>query len=318
MRRILLAIFIFLVALFIIDRTFYYFFNKYIFAHTLTGEEGAGQVNYFLQNGQQYSCVILGSSRAKQQINPAKLTAIPGRAFNEGTDALGDIKYNNVLLDLLLNNHVCPKYVILQTDAAWLAQKENSSEQEIRLFFPYIGQSKVLGNYIHGMTYQEKLKLFLSKSYRFNGRILNILYNFRNRKLKDKNYGFAPFQEAMDSVTASNYFQKENHIDTSQDLLPIMQDALKNIIDNCKRHNIRLFIVLPPYFNNEVRNLSLLKKTINTFNDADIIDMSDIRKFPDLQNRLNWHDYLHLNETGANKFSAYLNDSLAVRFRNIQ
>ena len=316
MKKILIFISCFFLIIFLLDRSINFAFEKYIFSKTFSGESG-GNTNYLFQKKKNSKFIILGSSRAKNMINTSLLTSFNGEGYNAGINGVGGILYMNALVDLMIHKKINPEYIILQTDERdYRYKKINTYRTQITPLYPYLSESNVLQDYANSLGYEEKLKLQL-KLYRFNGKFYNVLTNYLKKgKVKEPN-GYSPIQGVM---------KKENDINESEeiDLHPqfdsIKLDALKTIINVCNDKKIKLFIVFPTSYNNGMYKEQQLNKLIDLIMQqpqVDIINMADVNKFQDLQDHSNWKDGAHLNSSGADKFTQYLNDSVKIKLSRI-
>jgi len=310
MKKIGIKIIVVLFIVFIADRLLGYVFTRYIFEKTLSGESG-GNLNYLLQKKKNADYIILGTSRAKHQIDPEKLTSIKGIGYNAGVNGIGAIIFNNILLEIILHEKLQPKIVLLQTDVVnFVAEASENTVYGLSYLYPYRQKSKLLQTLMNRQNFEEQFKLH-SDLYKFNGKIPSIFLNYCKRNTVTDNNGFVPWVQTMDTTKQNGEpFSYDNGFAFSAAKL----QALNNIISLCERNNIKLFIILPPYYKNvnyKKDDLSFLKKYIkDKSRKVIIIDMADVSNFPDLQNAQNWKDIGHLNNIGAAKFSTYLNDSL--------
>ncbi|MEO6670167.1 MAG: hypothetical protein ABIN36_11865 [Ferruginibacter sp.] len=310
MKKILLKIFVLLLVLLIMDRLFTYFFTKEIFYKTMAGESG-GSVNYLIQKKQHVSFLILGSSRAKHHIDPALLSNVyNGDGYNAGINGTGGLIYNSLLLKLLIEKKRIPKLVILQVDAyPYFTMKDDNVNAEISPLYPFIDESPALSNYFKEQTgYAEKIKMWLH-AYRFNGKLLNIVYNYARRNSVTNNNGFEGLAGQID--TTGSFVP----VDTGKTFhfSEIKMKALQDIAQTCKLNGIRLLLLLPPSY----KNIILLKPGNDAIlsllhsNDVyDIFNFSDVGTIPALESNLYWRDQTHLNKEGAAIFSVVFNDSL--------
>jgi len=305
MKKIVIFLCFFIASIVVIDRVSYFFIDKFIFSKTYSGESG-GNLNYLFQKKNNIKFIILGSSRAKNMINPDFITAWKGEGYNAGVNGVGGVLYMNALVELTLKNNIKPDYLILQTDVrSFSINESNDRRSEITRLYPFIDQSDILQQYSDGLGYEEKIKMKF-RLYRYNGKLYNILTNYFRKNIINPN----GFNALTGTMTVQNKTETMDDL-TQFDSLKI--DALNNIIRQCQDNNIKLFVVFPPRFEDsfsEADHLqTLLSKLVYT-NNCHVIDMIDIKKFPALQDKSNWNDEAHLNVTGANKFSGYLNDSL--------
>ncbi|MFT3908801.1 MAG: hypothetical protein QM737_05205 [Ferruginibacter sp.] len=310
MKKIIIKLSILILILFTSDRLIAYFFSGYVFKYTMSGESG-GSINYLIKNKKNIDFLIMGSSRAKHHINPALLSDLyGGNGYNAGLNGTGGVVYANLLLNLLIDKGIVPKMLVLQTDAYPYYLNENSNiYAEIATLYPFINESNKLKKLIEENTdYAEKIKLALY-SYRFNGKFLNIIYNYPKRNSIKDNTGFEGRPEKLDTTG----FRLLGDNEKPHKLSAVKLKALQNIIQTCKDNNIKLAIVLPPSYRNNIYwkagNDAIIdvmhKNGVNN-----IYDFSDVNKYPALQPKEMWKDITHLNNDGATLFSLMINDSL--------
>jgi glycerophosphoryl diester phosphodiesterase len=293
----------------VFDRIVGFAFQKYIFEKTFSGEAG-GSLNYLLKKKKNIDFLILGSSRAKHQIDPALLTALNGEGYNAGVNGVGKALYNNALLEIMLNHSIKPKTVLLQTDAKDYLLNNKDTTNPLIYLYPFYNQSETIQNYSKSIGYEEKIKLYFNL-YKFNGKVFNIYFNYLKRNNVADNNGFVPLAGVMDTTKQTEPYSSKNTCKFDNNEL----NALSRIIELCKKNNIKLYFLLPPSYQN-----SLYKETdtrnliayISSRTNERIINMADIKCFNDLQNADNWKDYTHLNKNGSLKLDHYLNDSLKV------
>lgn len=308
MKKIILYLCCFIAAVFLIDRSFGFLFERFIFSKTYSGESG-GNLNYLFQKKRDIQFLILGSSRAKNMINPAFINVWKGKGYNAGVNGVGGVLYMNSIVELALKNDIKPDAIIVQIDVRSFSISESDTRRaEITRLYPFIDQSYILQQYSRQLGYKERVKLNL-RMYRYNGKVYNILTNrFRNNT--GDNNGFNALTGMMTAETKNEKIDELGRFDS------LKIDAMNNIIRQCRKHNIKLFVVFPPRYEDnfsEAKHLNALLSRFDYYGHCHFIDMIDIGKFPALQDRSNWKDEAHLNITGANKFTTYLNDSLASK-----
>lgn len=312
MKKILTKLFILLTLLVITDRVLIYFFTKFIYANTISGE-GTGSVNYLLQKKKNTDFIILGNSRAKHQINPALLTNLyNGNGFNAGINGVGGIVYNSILLHLLLSKDIKPKTILLEVDAyPYFTTKDENVADELIPLYPFINESEVLRSYIKNNTgYAEKFKL-LFHSYRFNGMFFRVLFNYIKQHAVIDNNGFEGLQGKLDTAG----FKLPDDIIKPQSYSQLKLTALVDIVQTCSTNNIKLLVVFAPSYKNSLTSKEgnemmielLRKKGVTT-----VYDFSAIEKIPQLQSNSMWRNATHLNSDGAIIFSRILNEAMAA------
>jgi len=316
MKQILLKIGLTLVLLFCIDRVAYYSFKHVFFDKIISGEKG-GSLNFLLQKKRDVDFFILGTSRAKYQIDPTQLTnAYYAHGFNAAISGIGAIVYNNVLLDIITSQGIKPKLVILQTDAYQFSDIEDDKVvNELIPLYPFMNKSEVLSNYIHDAPIAERAKLFL-KTYQFNGKVFNVLVNYTKRNSVKDYTGFVSVNSTMKET---QQLRKEDMHNDTFTFSAIKVNALKSITDICKKSQIRLIVVLPPSYENNLYNRvnnMQIEKIVQENSTFPVLDLSNVEALPSLRPRTQWLDFSHLNGSGAVTFSKILNDSLAGKIKN--
>lgn len=311
MKKIFTILFVFLGLLFIADRAIAHLFTKFIFLKTHSGERG-GTVN-FIVDKKNIDFLVMGSSRAKHQVDPALLTSIPGTGFNAGVNGTGGIVYNYLLLKLLIDKGVVPKTVLLQTDAfPYFTEDDSQINIELSPMYPFMSESVALKRELNKFTdYAEKTKL-LFHTYRFNGKPLNIFYNYLKRNSIAETNGFAGLEGILDTV----HYQTNNRANLAHSYSRKKLETLSAIINTCRDHHIRLIVLLPPSFKNSIlstEGTAIVNKQLQAQPGVSVtLDFSDINYLPQLQSAVYWRDGSHLNAQGAAIFSKLINDSLRV------
>lgn len=312
MQKILIKLIILVVLIFLIDRAFTYFFKTQVFEKTITGD-GGGDINYIIKKKKNINFLVMGSSRAKYQINPALLTNMyNGNGYNAGINGVGGVIYNSMLLHILLQKGVAPKAMILQTDIFFYREVKNESLSfEISSLYPFMDEVPALKTFVRKNAGFTENALLLLHSYRFNGNMLSIVNNFLKHPSVTDNNGF----ESLQGTIVPNQFDIINRVNKKYEYSSIKLNALADIIETCKKNNIGLYIVFTPYFKTTdilKEENKVLIQILSKHGNNNLLDFSDINKIPSLQSSSLWKDENHLNSIGANLFSKMLNDALPV------
>jgi hypothetical protein len=308
MRTILIKIAGILVAILILDRSLAYLFQEAIFNKTLVGESG-GTINYALQNKKNLDFLVLGSSRARYQVDPKQITALGTNGYNLGVSGTNVIN-SDIILDILLNNQVRSKTLIVQTDLRDYigVQTHRNKLDQVRSLYPYANQTKLIAEYVQASGWQEEIKFFFNL-YKYNGKMLNITFNFLKSGSVEDNVGYVGLPDVIQKpgapLGAESYQYNQNSLSTN---------ALLHIAELCKENSIRLIVVIPPSYKNNLYNKDEQLKMDDDLREKNfltIIDMADVYQYPELLDDLNWKDDTHLNAVGAEKFSRLLNTKIA-------
>ena len=161
---------------------------------------------------------------------------------------------------------------------------------ELAQLYPFLEESASLRKYIdeHGV-YAEKIKLFLH-SYRYNGKLLNILYNFRRRHAVADNTGFEGLHGSLQDSAVQPI--PAGLVDPAS-FPALKMAALADFARTCLTNHIRLIVVFPPSYHNGLftregtghwRMFYIKKES------KDIVDLSDSSRIPFLQQARFWRD----------------------------
>ncbi|HPI53456.1 MAG TPA: hypothetical protein PLU10_02120 [Chitinophagaceae bacterium] len=312
MIHILKNIVILIFVIVVIDISFGFFFKRFLFDKTISGESG-GSLNFLLNKKQDVDYLVFGTSRAKHHIDPSLLTNLKGNGYNAGINGVGGIIYNTVLLDLCIQRNVKPNEILLQLDVINFCETPKNYNSSLIFLYPYFNESKILRDYIQRDGYKESF-LAHSNLYRFNGKVLNVLFNYVKRNGVADNNGFVPLVETMDT-------SGQNEIKTDYaplDFESINFKALTDFYKLCKENNIKLYFVFTPSCKNCMfspqRDMEFSTYVTTNMPEVSMINLSDLKTCIELAGFENWKDMTHLNQEGAAKFSRILNDQFGSYF----
>ncbi|MEO8768526.1 MAG: hypothetical protein ABI402_00520 [Ferruginibacter sp.] len=313
MKKILIKLLIIIISVIVIDRSLTYIFDKVVFSKTMSGETG-GTVNYLIKKKKDKDFLILGSSRAKYHLDPSLLTNYyNGNGYNAGISGTGGLIYNDLLLRLLTSKGIKPKAIMLQVDIyPYFTTDDEKTENEFLQLYPFIGQSDSLRAFIYrNVDYTEKFKLFFH-TYRYNGKFLNVIYNYAKRKSVKDNNGFVGLPAKFDTTG----FRIKDDLAKKHTFSQAKINALLGIVQTCKANNIKLSIVFSPSYQNSLylpEGNTMITTLLRNNGVQDIYDYSQLDSLPSsLQAPSMWKDALHLNKEGAAIFSTILNEAIAA------
>ena len=120
----------------IADQAFSYVFIHAFFLKTISGESG-GTINYVIEKNPHPDFLILGASRAKEQIDPSLLTSLGTNGYNLGING-NTVLASSLILDILLRNGVKPKTLVLQTDSSdYVVGVDQNIKDQVDRVYPY-------------------------------------------------------------------------------------------------------------------------------------------------------------------------------------
>jgi len=258
-------------------------------------------------NSAEDELLIFGSSRANHHYDPEVFESkLNMSAYNTGRDG-AYFFYQTALLKAILKRHR-PKIIIYD----FFGSFEYSQNDYDRLSFllPYYEEHEEIQEVLELKGSYENLKT-LSKIYPYNSLLFNIMTgNMEFNKEKNKDFkGYVPFfgvwNNTIESLKTTNkYTFDQNKITAFEDFIAL-----------CKKNNIELFVVASPVFYEYESDYSIT--TCEKICREQNIPFYDITKEDEFLKKPEWFaDVLHLNHTGAKKFSGLIADSLKATMPN--
>ncbi len=292
-KRFFVKIFIFFVFIGILD-FFVGNFLSYLYFKQSYGT--LYQTTYSIKKT-DHEVLIFGSSRAAHHYNPQIFKDSLGLScYNVGRNAT-NILYHYAILKATLNRYI-PKIIVLDINVEEFIFNQNSYDR-LSSLLPYYKEHPEIKEIVLLRSPFEKVKLF-SNIYPFNSMIFSAIY--RTEKFnsgKDQNIsGYEPIYSIKWNEKIQNYpYIKNSYKDN------IKIKYLDKFIKTCKNNNIKLFIVVSPYFYTFPQTDTSIeyakKKTIsNGIGFMSFLSDSTFINRPSL-----FKDPLHLNNEGATIFS---------------
>ena len=289
--KMLVFLILFFLMDFTIGKTFSYFYSKQI-----SGWEYP--VKYAIEDSKE-ELIIFGASRAQQQYKSLCFQdTLHLTCYNTGKDGM-PILYQYGIMQSILKRHT-PKMIIIDFENKEFI-KDVYSYEALSSLLPFYKTHPELQPLLQLRSPYEKYKL-LSYVYPYNSLIFKVIIG--NTLLHDnggkENQGYVPLtnihNQPINSVNVAALYE----IDT------VKVSMFKSMIDDCKKRNIKLFIVFSPYYINQIgTDISFaLGKEIAAKNNIDFIDYSKNELF--LKSPYLFNDTVHLNTTGATLFSNML------------
>jgi hypothetical protein len=298
-----------------------------LYARTMTGERG-GLTNYAL--AKDTDILVLGSSRAQFHVMPSMLAPELGmRVFNAGLKG-HDFLYSIMLLDLWKRRHRFPRAVVLVVDPETMGPRETELAAE-QLFGPYIDQSELVREVLYSGDRYKRFE-YLSRAYRYNGKVLSILKNQFVRPdaesdgflsaigvidLNDPGLGLG--RHGMLDVSAEQGASDELALATARrPFVSAKVRYLRQLVDECRRHGSRLFLIHTPIVGLGRRAhdvwLGRMQALLPSGSGAELLDFCEVAYPSQLAGKPQlFKDFAHLNEAGAKLFSGLLASELKSR-----
>lgn len=285
--KFILVILSFLVFLFVLDKVVVRIEDKLYSTKD-------NKLNYAAYNNDNTEIVILGSSRASHHYVPSILTDSLGMScVNLGMDGKG-ILYNYALFNMLVQYN-SPRIIIYEFGGFDWEDKGDTTYATNEHLAPLFGRSDSIDTLINRVGQNYARILSLLNTYKYNGRIHNVLINTHHMA---NHNGYSPLYGER-KVIESNEPNNKNWIEQT----PIHPDKiyyLKRLIRECKEQNILLVFAMSPTMGAiSTTNMKILSEIC-----GDQIPIWDYRQQLN-QNEL-FKDDSHMNDTGARVYTSQI------------
>ena len=243
--------------------------------------------------------LIFGASRAQQQYFPDVIKDSLGlTCYNVGRDGM-PFFYHYALLQAVLKRHT-PKIILLDCEYGAFKEAESSYER-LSSLLPFYKTHPEMRSIIELRSPFEKYKL-ISQTYPYNSLIFKILSgNLSSGKKKNVTInGYLPLTRSLDEPIKTIDYSERYKVDT------LKVKMLQSFIDDCQKRDIKLFLVVSPYYMNikgtDYSDELVRKSAVS--NHIPYLDYSQKEVFTN--NSKLFDDTVHVNITGAKIFSSML------------
>lgn len=304
MGKFILKILIFLFIAFILS-AIYLIYSRFIYRNALgisTSEQITNTFKFAEKSNHQM--LIIGSSLLYRGINPDSITFI--KSYNASHD---NDSYNQFYYKLLRITSKNPSitHIILGVDYFNFSRFTSSRNYIYKNFFPkeyiqdYIDrkeQTNSINKFIE-INYSNTFTFLIKQSMKYySGRA-------EQRFMKDNGQFIIPFQIAKENQKMST---RENYTP-----IDIQINYFKKIVDLTKQKKLKLILVFPPV-REYILDYPLEKDKIfldslwssSVSENIYFLNYSRDKRFI----LKDFHDYIHLNTKGADKFSSILNKDI--------
>ena len=274
-------------------------FNKFYFRQTSGWEY---RTKYSIEDTKA-DILIFGASRAQQQYNPVYFEErMQQTCYNVGRDG-EPIFYYYAVLKAILSRHL-PKIIILDIENS-VFKESQSSYDRISILLPFYKSHPEMRSIINLRSPNEKFKL-QSNIYPYNSMLLKIVkgnIKSSNKEKEDIN-GYLPLLRSLNEPVRTVDLSKPYNLDSNK------LNSYKAFINDCKKANIKLYIVNSPYYFNSIgKDISMeIAKDIAHKNSIDFIDLSKDEFF--LKSPQLFDDTVHVNMAGSKIFTNKVIDSV--------
>ena len=294
----------FLLLAFLLDVVLGGLFKKYYFKQKSGWEY---RTKYSIENTQA-DILIFGASRAQQQYNPDFFEErMLQSCYNVGRDGEPIFYYYAVLKSVL--KRYSPKIIILDIENR-IFKESQSSYDKLSILLPFYKDHPEIRSIIEMRSRYEKYKL-QSKVYPYNSLLFKIVLGNINKNKKDDIKGYVPLNKSWNEPIRTVDLSFKYQLDTNK------INFYKAFINDCKKAQVKLYIVCSPYFLRLTGSDTsvCLAKQIARDKNIDFLDFSRDEAF--LQDSKLFDDTVHVNTKGSKIFCNKLIDTLQYKSNNL-
>lgn len=253
--------------------------------------------------------LFMGSSRCHHHYVPSIISdTLETDVYNAGLWGMRNIYFQYGLLSNILERYI-PKVICLEIHPIDYLQTPFSDTEKVEPLGPYINLSEGCDEVLKyaGLYY----KYQLSRLYRYNSKLPNILVGNLSQRSFPGDKGFKQLDGQLDTTLA-----------IVPEKFPFAADERKEhylqlFIDKCKERGVELILLYSPMFATETDTQLLdIPARIAKKNGIRFINHYDLKGITG--EPAYFHDYGHLNEDGAKRYSAVIASELKPYLKTIR
>ena len=254
------------------------------------------KINYASFNTDNAEIVILGSSRASHHYVPQIFEDSLGMScVNLGVDGHG-ILYNYALFHLLTRNNT-PKVIIYEYCGFDWEEGGLSTYASNTYLAPAYGRSDVVDTLINAVGKNYKRVLTLLNTYKYNGRVHNVVFNSHQIA---NNKGYQPLYGKFEGVLTEDNVDENEEVKVNADKVIY----LERLIKVCRQKGIKLlFAISPSLTEGSTQGYELLSDLCGN-------DIPLLNHIAESKNLEMYKDKTHLNNDGARWYTAMVVEEL--------
>ena len=266
------------------------------------------RIGLLVDNKLDKEVIILGSSRALNGIDPQTIQKQTNLSCFNLAMSGSNVEFHETMLDLIISSKNHPKIIIYNIDdPATLDGLDHDVVYRKEELYPYVYNetvNEIVTNRLDKSVWATKI----SPTYHNNINFITAI-KYLTRGAENPSYEINNINEFGANLMDGHQAGKENLIYQKalfkfDNESTIYTKSLLNIVEKCKKHNIKLIMVFPPTFyaptpKFEDRILELTK------NECLVINFSEEFK----ENKL-FYNHGHLNRPGAIAFSKLISQQI--------
>ncbi|ANQ48434.1 hypothetical protein MY04_1056 [Flammeovirga sp. MY04] len=253
------------------------------------GQSG-GKINNLLTHYDSVNILVVGNSRAAHHIDPSILGK---NNFNLSHNGMG-LDFQVGIVNLILNSKIKIDTILFHIEEYEIVT--NTPTTDITYLKYYYDQNEYIRYHINKIDKYAFIKN-ISKSYKFNGKILSTIKNYINTK-QNSYYPINGYIEKTenDTLLIEKQLKTKNKEPNRLIINNKSKEYLLSLIELCKLNNIKLIIFQSPTLYKTKQSAVLKNFFLN--NNTIYFDYYH-NEIKDINNIKNWIDPTHLNNKGA-------------------
>lgn len=270
-----------------------------------------GEVNDYIQN-KQCDTLFVGSSRVLHMIDPSILGP---KSMNLAKQKKHN-HYQTSIVDILAQNNKLPrKLLVLNLEGLDLFMENAPSLiDQVNSLRYYYSSNDIVKSFINKQGWNERFKL-LSRTYRHNSAGLQLFTNpIENVCPEYPQKGYIPLiPTPQDSLRLAKSLTDDFKPINNQRFNHLIFDNIIHLKSLCDKKAIQLIIIDAPYYKNHpsFKKASIALQKFCKKVDVKFIDFK-YEQIPGLENKSNWYDNMHTNESGSKIYTRFLKSKISA------
>lgn len=297
---------LFVIVVFAADRVIGFGLEKLYFSL----KQGQFAQNTYAFDVAQPDILVFGSSRAQHHYSSEIISKELGLSiYNAGRDGQF-LPYYCATQDVILERKI-PKIIILDVNIWELGPNEQKYAKLAQLL-PYVAEHPVLKRYTKEISEFENLK-FISKTYPYNSTLLISVYDHLFQEENPDDRGYSPLIGQVTKTMFEKYSVEKKVYDQKRATQNIQIDQhavayYKQFLQKTTDLNIKTYVIISPTILKEpqTEEKTLLESIAKNYSNVTFMDFATDSTYNNHYEL--FADEFHLNEKGANRFSAELAD----------
>ncbi len=272
---------------------------QYLLSHAKGGDYGR---NNYMHNDMDEDVVLFGSSRCIHHYDPRIIEdSLALSCYNCGTDGNGIILFYARFR--MITERYKPRCIVYDVQTSFDLLSGTPDNKYLNWLRPYYSRPAV-DSLFWDIDYMERFKM-ISSAYQYNSKLLQMISD-NIHPLQSDICGYRPVDRVMEYESVPNEKTVEYHYD------PVKLKYMERLAKECRLQKIKLVFAISPLY-------GCVSDNVYTplFSIADKYDVPVLNHYCDtsfVNNRRLFYDSVHMNRSGATKYSKLIAGELKSLF----